>query len=94
MVWEAGKGTPMEQDTTPKARRTALSVKRMRSTAIQCLYAMMTDENLKPSDRLSAIKAALDYAGKHEARGAAKANDGDDDVLHVVFENIPQEYVG
>ena len=80
----------MEQDT-PKARRTALSVKRMRSTAIQCLYAMMTDENLKPSDRLSAIKAALDYAGKHEARGAAKANDGDDDVRHVGCESIPQE---
>ena len=44
-----------------KAVKHNLSARAMRAKAASCLNDMMTDESLKPSDRLAAIKAALDY---------------------------------
>lgn len=77
----------------------------MRAKAASCLYDMMTDENLKPSDRLAAIKAALDYTGRlaeekreakrEEEKARAKADEkAEDSMLRVVFENIPEDYAG
>lgn len=77
-----------------KAVKHNLSARAMRARAASCLYDMMTDESLKPSDRLAAIKAALDYTGRladERARTDEKAEDG---MLRVVFENIPEDYAG
>lgn len=77
----------------------------IRIKAVSCLYNMMSDENLKPSDRLAAIKAALDYTGRlaeerreakrEEEKTRAKADEkAEDGILRVVFENIPEDYTG
>lgn len=58
---------------------------RLTVQALSTLYQMMTDESLKPSDRLSAVKAALDYASKFQGSE-------NDSVLTVIFDNFPKEY--
>lgn len=88
-----------------KAGKHNLSARAMRTKAASCLYDMMTDESLKPSDRLAAIKAALDYTGRladerreakrEEEKARAKADEkAEDSMLRVVFENIPEDYAG
>ena len=74
-------------DTKPKKRLKpdTKGINRLTVQALSTLYQLMTDENLKPSDRLSAVKAALDYACKFPGSE-------DESALTVVFENFPKEY--
>lgn len=76
------------ESVRPAAQRGLLSAKTIRTKAVRCLYGMMLDEALKPSDRLNAIKAALEYSGKLLESSQAPS----DDALHVVFDNIPADF--
>lgn len=86
-------------DEKATQRKTVPSVKKLRSTAVRCLNEMMTDMSLKPSDRLNAIKAVLDYTGKQleeKERERERERECDaakeDSTLHVIFDNAPKEY--
>lgn len=68
--------------------RGLLSAKTIRNKAVRCLYGMMLDEELKPSDRLNAIKAALEYSGKLLESSSTSS----DDALHIVFDNVPADF--
>ena len=54
--------------------------------ALKALVDMVTSEELKPSDRLSAIKTILDYAGKQ-----APPEDTDAE-LRVVFDGLEEGF--
>lgn len=54
--------------------------------ALKALVDMVTSEDLKPSDRLSAIKTILDYAGKQ-----APPEDTDAE-LRVVFDGLEEGF--
>ena len=68
-----------------KLKPDSKGMNRLTVQALSTLYQMMTDENLKPSDRLSAVKAALDYTSKFTGNET-------ESILTVVFENFPKEY--
>lgn len=53
---------------------------------LKALVDMVTSEELKPSDRLSAIKTILDYAGKQ-----APPEDTDAE-LRVVFDGLEEGF--
>lgn len=86
-----GKGVEHQQYANKKTalNSRSLTPKTIRRQAIRCLYDMIIDEELKPSERLSAIKVALDYSEKLEE--TQKRNDSSG-TMNVVFENIPPEY--
>lgn len=73
-------------------RRTAPNTKKLRVTALNALFDMMSDETIKPSDRLNAIKVVLDYTDKVDEIALANADSDENNLLRVVFENIPAEY--
>lgn len=69
----------------PAARRKPPKLKDLTAQALICLSAMIADETAKPSDRLSAVKTVLDYAGK--------VPDGESSsTLKVIFESIDPDY--
>ena len=58
-------GTAVETGkTAARAAAGKYSAPRLSRLALKALVDMVTSEELKPSDRLSAIKTILDYAGK------------------------------
>ena len=59
---------------------------RLSRLALKALVDMVTSEELKPSDRLSAIKTILDYAGKQ-----APPEDTDAE-LRVVFDGLEEGF--
>ena len=62
------------------------SAPRLSRLALKALVDMVTSEELKPSDRLSAIKTILDYAGKQ-----APPEDTDAE-LRVVFDGLEEGF--
>ncbi len=82
----------MEKEETGAKRRQSLGTKSMRNTAVRSLNEMMTDPNLKPADRLNAIKTVLDYTGRLLDEKKNSADRLDDGMLHIVFDNAPKEY--
>lgn len=64
---------------------TPISIGELTEYALIFLKQMISNESIKPADRLSAIKTVLDCAVK-------LPREHSDDVLHVVFDNIPEEY--
>lgn len=75
------------EDKKPRAavKRRAFSEKKLRKLALDTMIDMVNDTDLKPSDRLNAIKALLDFVDKQ----APKSEDG---VLNVIFENLPDGF--
>ena len=71
-------GTAVETGKTAAPRLSRL--------ALKALVDMVTSEELKPSDRLSAIKTILDYAGKQ-----APPEDTDAE-LRVVFDGLEEGF--
>lgn len=74
------------------SKRTAPNTKKLRVTALNALFDMMSDDTIKPSDRLNAIKVVLDYTDKADETALANADNDENNLLRVVFENIPPEY--
>ncbi len=68
-----------------KKRSGAQSEKRLRKLALDTIISMVNDTELKPSDRLSAVKALLDYIKSQPEKA-------EDDALRVIFENLPEGY--
>lgn len=78
---------PLKRAKLPHALRQAkYSAPRLSRLALKALVDMVTSEELKPSDRLSAIKTILDYAGKQ-----APPEDTDAE-LHVVFDGLEEGF--
>ncbi len=73
-------------------RRTAPNTKKLRVTALNALFDMMSDETIKPSDRLNAIKVVLDYTDKADEIALSNVDSDENNLLRVVFENMPAEY--
>lgn len=68
-----------------EAKQASASAKELAETALVSLRRLLTDDSIKPSDTLSAIKVALDYSKQTPA-------ECESDEVHVVFDNIPGEY--
>jgi hypothetical protein len=80
-------GTAVETGkTAARAAAGKYSAPRLSRLALKALVDMVTSEELKPSDRLSAIKTILDYAGKQ-----APPEDTDAE-LHVVFDGLEEGF--
>lgn len=70
-----------------EAKQANATAKELAETALVSLRRLLTDESIKPSDTLSAIKVALDYSKQAQS-------ECESDAVHVVFDNIPREYAG
>lgn len=79
------KGIKLKAKRERRVKPNKKGFDRLTAQALSTLYQVMTDEDAKPSDRLSAVKTALDYVCKFPENGSENA-------LTVVFENIPKEY--
>ena len=77
---------PLKRAKLPHALRQANTPHRACRLALKALVDMVTSEELKPSDRLSAIKTILDYAGKQ-----APPEDTDAE-LRVVFDGLEEGF--
>ena len=62
-------------------------MKRLSKAALDALEEILSNENVKPADRLSAIKLTLDLA----AKVSEKEPPEESGVLRVVFEGIDRE---
>lgn len=62
------------------------SAPRLNRLALKALVEMVTSGELKPSDRLSAIKAILDYAGKQMPPAET------DSELRIVFDGLEEGF--
>ncbi len=74
-----------EHTEAKRKRRSPSSEKRLRKLALDTIISMVNDTELKPSDRLSAVKALLDYIKSQPE----KAEDG---AIRVIFENMPDGF--
>ncbi|MCR5611417.1 MAG: hypothetical protein K6F68_06270 [Clostridiales bacterium] len=68
-------------------RRLKTRMSRLSDTAFDALEVILTDESVKPADRLAAIKLTFDLANKCAVQDAPAENG----VLRVVFEGIEKE---
>ncbi len=72
---QAGKLTAKAEENPEKLKKLALGA----------IVGMLKDESLKPSERLSAAKAILDYLEK-------QPSEDPDEALTVIFENLPEGF--
>lgn len=80
-------GTAVETGkTAARAAAGKYSAPRLSRLALKALVDMVTSEELKPSDRLSAIKTILDYAGKQAPPEDTGAE------LRVVFDGLEEGF--
>lgn len=76
----------MQKENTGTRPRIAESKRiKMRRLAFDSIIEMVKDTELKPSDRLSAIKVLLDITEKQQ-------QEPEDAALTVVFENLPEGF--
>ena len=76
----------MNENTEAKRKRKSpSSEKALKKLALDAIISMVNDMELKPSDRLSAVKALLDYIKTQPE----KAEDG---AIRVIFENMPEGF--
>lgn len=78
--------SPENESTPVKRRRSSpTSEKKLRKLALDTIISMVNDTELKPSDRLSAVKALLDYIRSQPEKA-------EDDCIRVIFENMPEGF--
>ena len=83
---DGDRKTPLNEESEKKRKqRSPSSEKRLRKLALDTIISMVNDTELKPSDRLSAVKALLDYIKSQPE----KAEDG---AIRVIFENMPEGF--
>ena len=77
-----GKMIPESEHTEAKRkRRSPSSEKRLRKLALDTIISMVNDTELKPSDRLSAVKALLDYIKSTNLDGNVKMLIRPEDII-------------
>ena len=69
------------------AHKTERRLEKLMCSALDSLEAMLCDDTLKASDRLSAVKLAFDLA-----KSRSQEPSPSDGVVKVVFEGIPEEW--
>ncbi|MBR0134645.1 MAG: hypothetical protein IJM18_00460 [Clostridia bacterium] len=60
---------------------------KLTNTALDCLEEILTDESVKSSDRITAVKLTFDIVKQQ-----AKPEDAPSGEVKVVFEGIPKEW--
>lgn len=68
-----------------ESRQANALARNLTEAALASLRRLLSDESIKPSDTLCAIKVALDYS--KQAPGECES-----DSIRVIFDNIPSEY--
>lgn len=66
-------------------KRSVSSEKKLKKLALDTIIEMVNDTALKPSDRLSAVKALLDYIRSQPEKA-------EDEAIRVIFENLPEGF--
>ncbi|MBR5948467.1 MAG: hypothetical protein IKZ82_07485 [Clostridia bacterium] len=74
-----------ENTEVKRKRRSPSSEKKLRKLALDTIISMVNDTELKPSDRLSAVKALLDYIKSQPEKA-------EDSAVRVIFENMPEGF--
>lgn len=76
----------MNENTEAKRKRKSpSSEKALKKLALDAIISMVNDTELKPSDRLSAVKALLDYIKTQPEKD-------EDGAIRVIFENMPEGF--
>lgn len=83
---EGERNIPLNENTEAKRKRKSpSSEKALKKLALDAIISMVNDTELKPSDRLSAVKALLDYIKTQPEKD-------EDGAIRVIFENMPEGF--
>ena len=83
-----GSPAPAKRVGRWSAKRLGKKLDRLQFAAVDCLAAILADNEVKPADRISAAKLTFDIV---KSRGASGPESGESE-LHVIFDGIPHEY--